>query len=136
VRYQAQSASAMRIAEVLAAHPAVARVHYPGLPSHPQHALARAQMKEFGTIVTFDLKAGAEAGGRFAEALQLFALAASLGSTESLVMAPQMMRGRDLTSEQIRISALTEGTVRLSIGLEDPDDLIEDITQALGVAGS
>jgi len=131
LRYTAQCESAMRIAELLAAHPAVARVHYPGLPSHPQHALARAQMKEFGSIVTFDLKGGLEAGGRFAEGLKLFALAASLGSTESLVVAPQMMKGRDLTPEQQRMSAVTDGTVRLSIGLEDVDDLLEDVRQAL-----
>jgi len=136
VRYQAQSASAMRIAETLAAHPAVARVHYPGLPTHPQHALARAQMRDFGTIVTFDLKGGLEAGGRFAESLQLFALAASLGSTESLVVAPQMMGGRDLTPDQQKMSAVTEGTVRLSIGLEDIDDLIEDVQQALAAVGT
>ncbi|HET9388088.1 MAG TPA: aminotransferase class I/II-fold pyridoxal phosphate-dependent enzyme [Steroidobacteraceae bacterium] len=135
VRYQGQCASALRIAEVLAAHPAVARVHYPGLPTHPQHELARGQMREFGSIVTFDLKGGAEAGGRFAGALRLFALAASLGSTESLVVAPQMMGGRDLSAEQLRIASLTEGTVRLSIGLEDIDDLIEDVTQALAATG-
>jgi len=135
VRYQAQCASALRIAEVLAAHPAVGRVHYPGLPTHPQHELARGQMREFGSIVTFDLKGGAEAGGRFAGALRLFALAASLGSTESLVVAPQMMGGRDLSAEQLRTASLTEGTVRLSIGLEDIDDLIEDVTQALAATG-
>ncbi len=136
VRYKAQCASAMRIAEHLAASPAVTRVHYPGLPSHPQHELAKSQMKDPGTIVTFDLKGGADAGGRFAGALKLFALTASLGSTESLVVAPQMMRGRDLTADQLRISAVTEGTVRLSVGLEDVDDLIEDVTQALSAAGS
>jgi len=134
VRYQAQCARAQRIAELLAAHPAVARVHFPGLPTHPQHALARAQMREFGTIVSFDLKGGLEAGARFVEALRLFALTASLGSTESLVVAPQMMRGRDLTPDQQRISAITDGTVRLSIGLEDPDDLVEDVKQALAAA--
>jgi cystathionine beta-lyase/cystathionine gamma-synthase len=131
VRYQAQSASAQRVAELLAAHPAVARVHYPGLPAHPQHALALAQMKDFGTIVSFDLKGGLEAGGRFADALQLFAMAASLGSTESLVVTAQMMGGRDLTADQQRASGITEGTVRLSIGLEDIDDLLADVTQAL-----
>jgi cystathionine beta-lyase/cystathionine gamma-synthase len=131
IRYEAQCASAMRVAEFLAAHPAVARVHYPGLATHPQHALARAQMRAFGTIVTFDLRGGLEAGARFTDALQLFALTASLGSTESLVVAPQMMRGRDLTPEQTRISAITDGTVRLSIGLEDTDDLLEDLSQAL-----
>jgi cystathionine beta-lyase/cystathionine gamma-synthase len=136
VRYRAQCATAMRIAELAAAHPAVARVHYPGLPSHPQHALAKAQMSEFGTIVTFDLKGGEAAGAKFVDALELFALTASLGSTESLVLAPQMMRGRDLTPDQLRMSAVTEGTVRLSIGLEDPDDLHEDVERALNAAQS
>jgi cystathionine beta-lyase/cystathionine gamma-synthase len=131
VRYKAQSASAQRIAELLAAHPAVARVHYPGLPGHPQHALARAQMKDFGTIVTFDLKGGLEATRRFADALKLFAIAASLGSTESLVVTSQMMGSRDLTAAQQAVSAITAGTVRLSIGLEDSDELLEDVTQAL-----
>jgi cystathionine beta-lyase/cystathionine gamma-synthase len=136
VRYTAQSASAQRVAEWLAAHPAVERVRYPGLAGHPQHALARAQMREFGTIVTFDLRAGADAGARFAEGLQLFALTASLGSTESLVMAPQLMRSRDLTPEQQVASAIGPGTVRLSIGLEDTDDLIEDLEQALSAASA
>ncbi len=91
-------------------------------------------MKDFGTVVTFDLKGGADAGARFANALKLFALTASLGSTESLVVAPQMMGGRELTSDQYKLSGLTEGTVRLSIGLEDIDDLLEDVQQALAVA--
>jgi cystathionine beta-lyase/cystathionine gamma-synthase len=136
VRYRAQCQAAMRVAELAASHPAVARVHYPGLPSHPQHALAKAQMSEFGTIVTFDLKGGEAAAARFVKEQKLFALTASLGSTESLVLAPQMMRGRDLTPEQLRISAVTESTVRLSIGLEDPDDLHEDVERALTAAQS
>jgi cystathionine beta-lyase/cystathionine gamma-synthase len=134
VRYQAQSASAMKMAEMLAAHPAVARVHYPGLPSHPQHALAREQMKDFGTIVSFDLRGGPDAGAKFVDALKLFALTASLGSTESLVMAPQMMGGRELAADQHKLSGLTDGTVRMSIGLEDVDDLLDDVNQALAVA--
>jgi len=134
VRYQAQCTSAMKIAAQLAAHPAVARVHYPGLPTHPRHELAKAQMKQFGTIVTFDLKGGADAGARFVGALKLFALTASLGSTESLVVAPSMMGSRDLTQDQLRTSALTEGTVRMSIGLEDVDDLLEDVNQALAAS--
>jgi cystathionine beta-lyase/cystathionine gamma-synthase len=134
VRYQAQCVSAMKIAEHLAAHPAVARVHYPGLPTHPLHELAKAQMKQFGTIVSFDLKGGADAGARFSGALQLFALTASLGSTESLVVAPSMMGSRDLTQDQLRTSALTAGTVRMSIGLEDVDDLMEDVNQALAAS--
>jgi cystathionine beta-lyase/cystathionine gamma-synthase len=131
VRYSAQCARAMRIATLLASHAAVARVHYPGLPDHPQHALAATQMREFGTIVSADLKGGYPAGGCFAESLKLFALTSSLGSTESLVVAPQMMGGRDLSAEQLRISAVTEGTVRLSIGLEDEEDLVADVLQAL-----
>lgn len=135
VRYQAQCASAAALAQLLAAHPAVARVHYPGLPAHPQHALAARQMREFGTIVSFDLNGGEAAARRFADALELFALAASLGSTESLVVTPQMMGGRELNAEQQRLSGITAGTVRLSIGLEDADDLAQDVTQALGAAG-
>jgi cystathionine beta-lyase/cystathionine gamma-synthase len=131
VRYKAQSASAQRVAELLASHPSVSRVHYPGLPSHPQHALARAQMKEFGTIVSFDLKGGLEASGRFADALKLFSMTASLGATESLVVTGHIMGGRDLTADQQALSGVTEGTVRLSIGLEDIDDLLADVTQAL-----
>src|SRR3954464_730247 len=93
VRYQAQCASAKRIAELLEASPLVGRVHYPGIPTHPQFALANAQMKEFGAIVACDFKGGLAAGDKFAESLKLFALTASLGSTESLVVSPQMMRG-------------------------------------------
>jgi cystathionine beta-lyase/cystathionine gamma-synthase len=135
LRYSAQSSAAMRVAELLAGHPMVARVHYPGLPNHPQHALAKTQMKEFGTIVSFDLRGGLEAGKRFSEALELFAMAASMGSGESLVMAPQMMRSRELTPELQKAASVTEGTVRLSIGLEDIDDLLADVQQALDEAG-
>jgi cystathionine beta-lyase/cystathionine gamma-synthase len=135
VRYQAQCASALAVAQLLAAHPAVARVHYPGLPAHPQHALAARQMRDFGSIVSFDLHGGEAAARRFADALQLFALAASLGSTESLVVTPHMMGGRELNAEQQRLSGITAGTIRLSIGLEDADDLAQDVNQALGAAG-
>jgi cystathionine beta-lyase/cystathionine gamma-synthase len=136
VRYQAQCASAARIAQYLAGHAAVARVHYPGLPTHPQHALAARQMQDFGSIVSFDLKGGASAARRCADSLQLFALAASLGSTDSLVMTAQTLGRGELTAEQQRISAITEGTVRLSIGLEDADDLLADLASALDTAGS
>ena len=135
-RYRAQCASAGRIATYLAQHPAVARVNYPGLSGHPQHALAAQQMQDFGTIVSFDLKGGASAVRRFADRLQFFALAVSLGSTESLLVTAQIMAGRELTAEQQRISGITEGTVRLSVGLEDPEDLLEDLTQALEAAQS
>jgi methionine-gamma-lyase len=104
------------------------------LPDHPQAALARKQMRDAGTVVTFDLRDGAEAARHFSEALELFALTASLGSTESLVMAPQLIGTRDFTPEQARQSGIGPGTVRLSIGLEDVGDLIADIDQALRAA--
>ena len=131
VRYAAQAASALHIAQLLAAQPGVTRVHYPGLAGHPQHALAARQMREFGTIVSFDLEGGLPAGGQFAESLALFALTFSLGSTESLVVAPQMMSNRDLSAEELRLSGVTAGTVRLSIGLEAVEDLAADVLQAL-----
>jgi cystathionine beta-lyase/cystathionine gamma-synthase len=136
VRYRTQSATAQRIAELLADHGAVERVHYPGLPSHPQYALARAQMRDAGSIVTFDLRGGEASAARFVDALELFALTPNLGSTESLVVAPQMMSVRDLAPEQRRLSGITHGTVRLSIGLEDPEDLAQDVTQALQAASA
>ncbi|HEX4618471.1 MAG TPA: aminotransferase class I/II-fold pyridoxal phosphate-dependent enzyme [Steroidobacteraceae bacterium] len=136
LRYAAQCERALVIAQLLAGHPAVARVHYPGLPAHPQHALAARQMRDFGTIVTFDLRGGEAAARRFADALELFALVASLGSAESLVLTAQIMSGRELDAEQQRISGVTPGTVRLSIGLEDVGDLVEDVTQALAAVGA
>jgi cystathionine beta-lyase/cystathionine gamma-synthase len=131
LRYEAQTRSAQRIAEMLAGHAGVGKVHYPGLPGHPQHELARRQMEHFGTVVTLDVRGGEAAAARFADALQYFSIAASLGSTESLVVPPQMMSSRDLTADQAALSGVGEGTVRLSIGLEDVEDLLEDLSQAL-----
>ena len=134
VRYRAQCSSAGCIAQRLAGHAAVSRVHYPGLPTHPQHALAARQMQEFGSIVSFELRGGADAARRFADSLQLFAKTASLGSTESLVVTAQMMGGRELNAELQRLSAVTDGTIRLSIGLEDTDDLLADLERALAAS--
>lgn len=133
VRYHAQAERALAVARMLAGQPQVTKVHYPGLESHPQYALANKQMREFGTIVTLDLKS-AEAASEFADALKLFAITASLGATESLVVPPQMMSGRDLSAEQSRVSGITNSTVRLSIGLEELDDLLADLRQALAAA--
>lgn len=136
LRYRAQSASALEIARLLHAHPQIERVRYPGLDDHPQAALARAQMRDFGAVVTIDMRGGAEAGRRFAEALELFSIAASLGSTESLVLPPQMIRPRDFTEQQLAQSGIRPGTLRLSIGLEDLDDLRADVLRALDAAGA
>ena len=131
VRYRAQCVGALRIAQRLAEHPVVARMHYPGLPTHPQHALAAQQMQDFGTIVSIEIDGGFPEGARFAESLELFAIAASVGSTESLVMPPQLLHGGTYTAEQRAASLVGKGTVRLSIGLEDEGDLKEDLAQAL-----
>jgi cystathionine beta-lyase/cystathionine gamma-synthase len=135
LRWDAQCRNALRVAEFLAARPEVSRVRYPGLPADPGHDLAARQMDGFGTLVTFDLQSGLEAGTRFAESLQLFSIAASLGSTESLVVPPALQQPRGLTDEQRAWADINAGTVRLSIGIEDGDDLLEDLRQALEQAG-
>ena len=132
LRYQAQCATALQVARFLQSHPKVERVHYAGLGNHPRHELARRQMRDFGTVVSFDLRGGRAAGDRFADALQLFAIAASMGSPESLVIPPGLMGPYDLPPELAALSGLAAGTVRLSMGLEDPADLIADLEQAAG----
>ena len=134
MRRTAQCESAGRIAQFLASHPHVARVRYPGLPSDPGHALARAQMPDFGTIVSVELKGGAEQSRTFADALRLYAIAASLGSTESLIVPPTLQQPRDLGAREREWAAVGATTARLSIGLEDPEDLIADLAQALEAA--
>ena len=131
LRYERQCANALAASLFLESHPRVKRVHYPGLDSHPQHVLAGRQMSDFGTVVTFELDGGFEQGARFAEALQLFSMSASVGSTESLVMPPQLLAGNEYTPDQRVASLITRGTVRLSIGLEDAADLVQDLGQAL-----
>lgn len=133
VRYEQQAATAMEIAQWLAGHSQIKRVYHPGLPSHPGHQLAIDQMRDFGTIVTVELAEAVEAA-RFCEALKYFAISASLGSTESLVQPGQLMRPRDLSEQEREWAAVTNQTIRLSIGLEDQDDLIADLQQALAHA--
>jgi len=134
LRYERQCANALAASQFLESHPRVKRVHYPGLGSHPQHQLARRQMSDFGTVVTIELDGGFEQGARLAEALQFFSISASVGSTESLVMPPQLLASHEYTAEQRAASLVTPGTVRLSIGLEDATDLIQDLGQALDKA--
>jgi cystathionine beta-lyase/cystathionine gamma-synthase len=131
LRWDAQCRNAMRVAEFLESRPEVARVRYPGLPGDSGHLLAARQMDGFGTLVTFDLLQGVEAGTRFAEALELFSIAASLGSTESLVVPPALQQPRNMTDEQRAWTGINAGTVRLSVGIEDGDDLLDDLRQAL-----
>lgn len=134
LRYERQCATALALARLLAADPRVARVHYPGLESHPQHSLARLQMGDFGAVVSFELAGGHDRSDRFANALQYFSIAASLGSAESLVMPGRLLGGDKLTAAERGVSLLTPGLVRLSIGIEDMEDLAGDIRTALDKA--
>ncbi|MFP1131151.1 cystathionine gamma-synthase [Asticcacaulis sp. W401b] len=134
VRVKQQQESAQAIAEFLDAHPAVSRVFYPGLPSHPQHALARRQQKGFGAMMSFELAGGLEAVKRVFDVIELFSLAESLGGVESLIVHPGSMTHAAMSPEAQATAGITEGLLRLSIGLEDPTDLIAALDRALRVA--
>jgi methionine-gamma-lyase len=134
LRYERECANALAVSRYLHGHERIARVFYPGLETHPQHELAKRQMKDFGTVVSFELKGGFDEGNRFADALRLFSITSSVGSTESLVMPPQLLGGQDFTAEQRAQSLIGRGTVRLSIGIEEAADLIADLEQALRTA--
>jgi methionine-gamma-lyase len=126
--------SAQGVAEFLANHAKVSAVHYPGLPGFPQSELARRQMAQFGGMIAFELKDGIESGRRFMNALMLFARAVSLGDAESLAQHPASMTHSFYTPEQRSEHLIAEGLVRLSVGLEDLDDLLADLRQALDLA--
>jgi len=130
VRVERQNRSAMRLAEWLAADRRVRRVFYPGLPSHPDHAIARAQMRGFGGMVCFDLGSYA-AAVRFFDRIAIVQRAASLGGTETLCSLPVLTSQYGLNDEQLEAAGVTRGMVRLSVGLEHPDDLIADLDQAM-----
>ena len=131
VRVARQSETALRVARFLEKHPKVARVHYPGLKSHRDHALARRQMRGFGSMLAFDLKGGLPAARKFCDRVKLFLLAASLGGVESLVILPIYGSHFRMNKDELQRAGVQPGTVRVSIGLEDPQDLIEDLQQAL-----
>jgi len=131
LRIRQHNANAMALAEFLEDHPAVRVVHYPGLKSFPQHALARRQMSGFGAMLSFELKGGYRAGRRFVESVRVATLAVSLGGTETLVQHPASMTHGPLTPEERKMSGITEGLVRVSVGLEDLEDLVADFDQAL-----
>lgn len=134
LRMRQHNANAQVLAEFLENHPAVRVVHYPGLRSFPQHALAKRQMDGFGAMLSFELKRGYRAGKRFVERVRVATLAVSLGGMETLVQHPASMTHGPLTDEERRTGGVTEGLVRVSVGLEDADDLIEDFGQALRAA--
>lgn len=131
VRMRQHEANAKAVADFLARHAKVQATIYPGLASHPQHALAKAQMDGFGAIVTFRLPGGREQVARFTKGLKLFLFAESLGGVESLVCHPASMSHATMTAAEREALGIAEGTLRLSVGIEDADDLIEDLDAAL-----
>jgi cystathionine beta-lyase/cystathionine gamma-synthase len=132
----AHQRNALALAQFLAKHPAVERVYYPGLPTHPQHELAKRQMTGFGGMLSFDIRAGKEAAFRFIQALEIFAFAESLGGVESLVEHPETMSHASMTAEARRAAGITESNVRVSTGIESAEDLVADVARGLAAAGS
>jgi len=130
VRMRAHCANARAVAEFLAQHPEVGTVHYPGLASHPQHALAKRQMTDFGGMVSVEM-GSEEKASRFATSTRVFSLAESLGGVESLVSVPAAMTHASVPEEKRREIGLTPGLVRLSVGIEEREDLLEDLERAL-----
>lgn len=134
VRHARQTATAQAVAEFLAAHPMVEAVSYPGLDSFPQYELARRQLRTAGGLITFDIVGGADSGRRFVESTEIAQMATSLGGPETLVTHPCTTTHVGLLPEELAAAGIGEGTIRISIGLEHPDDLIADLEQALRAA--
>ncbi|MGI8902026.1 MAG: trans-sulfuration enzyme family protein [Nocardioides sp.] len=133
LRMQRHCASAARLAAHLADHPAVTAVHWPGRPEHPDHTLATNLLSDFGGILAFDLAGGRAAGRKFLAGVHLTALAPSLGGVETLALHPASTSHRELGPDALHDAGIAEGTVRISVGLEHPDDLWDDIERALSM---
>ena len=134
LRMRQHSAHAQAVAEWLGGHPRVTRVLYPGLPSFPQHELAVRQHRRHGGILAFEVEGGLAAGTALMNAVRLCALAESLGAVETLITHPASMTHGDVPREQRERAGITDGLVRLSVGLEDPGDVIADLEQAIDAA--
>jgi cystathionine beta-lyase/cystathionine gamma-synthase len=130
LRMRQHCANGMAVAEFLEEHPAVAATSYPGLPSHPQHDLACRQMDGFGALVAFDM-GSYDAATRFLDQLTLCSLAVSLGNVDTLIEHPASMTHAVVPAEERAVSGITDGLIRISVGLEDPADIIADLEQAL-----
>jgi cystathionine gamma-lyase len=132
LRMRQHEENALAVAEFLQSHPQVASVNYPGLPSHPQHELAKRQMSGFSGMVSFTLKGGAEAAYTAVQKTRVFSFAESLGGVESLITHPATMTHAAIPREQREARGLTDGLMRLSVGIEDREDLIADLDRAIG----
>lgn len=134
VRMERQSSNAMKIAQFLESHPAITHVYYPGLLAHPQYDLYKRQMTLPGGVISFEIAGGFESGRRMINAVKLCLLAVSLGDTETLIQHPASMTHSPVPPEERLKAGITDGMIRLSVGLEDPDDIIEDLQQAIATA--
>ena len=131
IRMDRHCENALKVAEFLESHPIVESVYYPGLKSFPQYELAKKQMKLPGAIISFEIKGGLEEGKKVMNSMKLCALAVSLGDTETLIQHPASMTHSPYTKEERAAAGITDGLIRLSIGLETPEDIIADLKQAL-----
>lgn len=134
LRMARHAENGQKVAEFLEAHDKVARVSYPGLKSHPQHAIAAAQMSGFSGMISFELEGGIPAGTALMNSVKLAALAESLGAVETMITHPATMTHVEVPVEERHARGLTDGLVRISVGIEDPDDIIADLEQALQAA--
>jgi len=134
LRMARHSANGMKVAQFLEQHDKVARVSYPGLPSHPGHAVAARQMSDFGGMISCELKGGIPAGKALLNGVEMISLAESLGAVETMITHPATMTHVDVPAAERNARGLTDGLVRLSIGIEDADDIIGDLAQALARA--
>jgi cystathionine beta-lyase/cystathionine gamma-synthase len=131
LRVAQHNANALKVAQFLESHPAVARVYYPGLNSHPDHSIAKSQMAGFGGVVTIDVTGGKDAAFRTFDNLRVIRRAASLGGVESICSLPILTSQYGLSDEELATAGVSQGMIRISLGLEDASDLIEDLEQAL-----
>lgn len=131
LRMEAHSASALQLAHWLEGQPGVRRVHYPGLPSHPQYALARRQQKSFGGLLSFEVEGDREAAWRLIDAVRLMSITANLGDAKTTITHPASTTHGRLSAEEREAAGITEGLVRVAIGLEDPEDLRVDLQRGL-----
>ena len=131
LRMERHSDSALKIAHWLAGHPKVANVHYPGLSSHAGYAIAQKQMKKFGGMIAFEVRGGTEAGKQVMDKVELCALAVSLGDCETLIQHPASMTHATYSREERAKAGISDGLIRISVGIENADDIIADIEQAM-----
>ena len=131
IRMERHCASAKKVAAFLDAHPAVEKVYYPGLAAHPGHEIAARQMADFGGMLSFEVRGGRAAGTKLVNALKLITVAVSLGDAETLIEHPASMTHSTYTAEELEASGIPAGLIRLSVGLENVEDIIADLRQAL-----